>query len=98
MTSYSLKHNRRLKTTLKLHALTDDEFMELAGQVKAAARNQRARPKRVRANTPDALEATVAEATVGRLLARSTGPPVEGAEPDKWTVSATAQPDPPVTT
>lgn len=71
MTSYSLKDKRRLKATLKLDSLPDDEFMALAERAKSAARHPRARPRRARATTPDALEVSVAEATVGQLLARA---------------------------
>jgi hypothetical protein len=69
--TYSLDDKKRVQAELNLDSLPDDEFMELATRVTAAAVSPRGRPQRAHPLSPDALESRVAEATVGRLLTRA---------------------------
>lgn len=67
--TYSLEEWRQVQVDLNLDALPDDEFMEIAVQVRAAAQASRPAGPHAVATTPDALEVTVQKATAAEPLA-----------------------------
>lgn len=70
VTTYTLEDRQRVQADLNLDTLPDDEFMELAAQVRAAA-TPRPAGDRVVATAPDELEGTIQRATAGELLAEA---------------------------
>lgn len=69
--TYSPEERQQVQAELNLDSLPDDEFMELAAQVRAAGQAPRPASPRAAATTPDALEAAIQRATAGELLAEA---------------------------